>query len=250
MTESEDELKSKISWYSLLSDLFAILIGVGLAADIFVIWYPLSECVRKGLGTAADVLIFLGVGLEVFFAAKAREKSEKLQILSDAKVEKAQREAKESYEELRKFRIPRHTLLDPSEDMTDATGVMSRMSEKLRRFAPVQFDTGLTAGPGEPMHFLWRLEKVLADAGWRHIDWPGSLSSHQGSPGVGRFWLNGFVWADDVEIHVRPDDVALMPAAEALKAALEEIGIVATLPGFGTNSPNANTIHIHVGLKQ
>jgi len=220
--------------------------GLVLGAIVLeaVVWIsPLSPLLFKLGNFAADAAVAVGIYGEMRFG----------HIVSDIlkfRLAAANARAADAQEQLRRFRTPRHQTIDPDGGMTG--GHMARITENLRRFGPIQFDTGLAAGSGEPMHFLWRLEKVLRDAGWIHLDWMGvgpSLTATQGSP-LDRFWVNGIVWADDVEIHVGPLDETLRAAAEALAMALNEIGIAAAMPGFGTHSANVNTIHVLVGLKQ
>lgn len=254
MSKTENQLEGESALWETRAKCCGWSVIAGLVLEVILTWaFPAHEPKETNWYLAfieifgpvfADGLVAAGVWGEIFCSGKVRKIEGELRRISNDKVAAAKTRAAEAQEQLRKFRVPRHTLMD-------AHGIMQRMTEKLRSFAPLQFDTGLAAGPAEPMHFLWRLEKVLRDAGWRHLDWIGGVTTGQGSKQSGREWRNGFVWADDVEIHIRPGGEPMFAtAAAALIGALNEIDIAAKVIEFNIHNENTETLHILIGLKQ
>jgi hypothetical protein len=141
---------------------------------------------------------------------------------------------------LLRFRTPRGVLFKEG-----PTGAF--ITNAIRQFAGTQFDTGLAIS-GEQADFLWALQPTLLAAGWVHEPWRGAgLFVTQGKDRP----LSGSVGATNVEIHIHPQSrEKLLPAATALVAALNKMGIAATDAGFNTNSENVSAIHILIGDKQ
>jgi hypothetical protein len=105
---------------------------------------------------------------------------------------------------LAKFRAPR---LPTSEELASLT-------EKLKPFKGIVFDTGLAMDDREQQDFLWRLEPALWDAGWKEVDWLGSdIPLRRGDrPISGR----ASVLNVSIEIHPESRD-KFLSAAKALK---------------------------------
>jgi len=128
---------------------------------------------------------------------------------------------------------------------------LERISQRLLSFAGTQFDCGMGRG-GEQADFWWDLEPAIVAAGWTHIFWqypPGPLPMllMQGPDRPG----SGSVGAENVEVHLHPEHrVRLLPAATALVAILNEIGIAARDAGFNAHSINNGAIHILIGDKR
>ena len=147
--------------------------------------------------------------------------------------------AQEAELALTKFRAPR--LPTQTE--------LAALTEKIKPFAGTKFDVGHPRVDREVWDFLWRLEPAIAAAGWVQIDWIGGAvfkkNAWPGDPWYGEMGVN------NVSIEVRPESRAkLMPAAEALSAALEAIGIKATTGDNNNSSQNDDAIHLIVGPKR
>jgi hypothetical protein len=100
------------------------------------------------------------------------------------------------------------------------------------------------------MDFLWRLEPKLTEAGWIHLDWAG-LGNTFVKPNWPGNHVYGRIGANNVSIELHPEhEKALKPAADALVAGLNEIGIVAAVKFFNNNSTNNDAVHILVGPKR
>lgn len=108
---------------------------------------------------------------------------------------------------------------------------------------------GIGQGSGEQSGFVWDLEPVLSDAGWKQDDWNKDTPFGVVTPG--RPW-KALVWASNVEIHLHQAERArLLPAAQALATVLTEIDIPADVyDGFNMHNDNPRAIHIAVGEKR
>jgi hypothetical protein len=119
---------------------------------------------------------------------------------------------------------------------------------RLSPFAGTEFDTGLGSG-GEQLHFLWDLEKVLAAARWRQLPWVYGVAAQIKQRNQRQ--NTGVVDAQNVEIHL--DSAwrqSTLPAAQALIAALNEIGIAAAEEtSYSYPNMNVQAIHVLVGPK-
>jgi hypothetical protein len=123
------------------------------------------------------------------------------------------------------------------------------LTEKISPFAGTKFDVGHAKVDREVWDFLWLLEPAISAAGWVHIDWiAGERFRKNGWPGS--HWY-GEMGVNNVSIEVRPRSRAtLMPAAEALAAALRAIDIEATTHDDNNTSQNDDAIHLIVGPKR
>jgi hypothetical protein len=159
--------------------------------------------------------------------------------LSNERIADANARASEAELALVKFRAPR--LPTPAE--------LASLTDKIKPFAGTKFDVGHARVDREAWDFLWRLEPAISAAGWVHIDWVGgTVFKKNGWPGD---HLYGEMGVNNVSIEVRPQSRAeLMPAAEALAAALEAIGITATTGDNNNSSQNDDAIHLIVGPKR
>lgn len=156
---------------------------------------------------------------------------------ANARAADAEARAAEAKLELERFRAPR---LPNSEQLSSIT-------EKIKPFAGTQFDTGLSSEDREQQDFLWRLEPAITAAGWFEVDWKGSsgFTFKRGDrPKSGPAAVIGV----SIEIHPEQRD-RLLPAAEALASALNDIGIEARAGGFNVHNTNPNAIHLLIGKK-
>ena len=127
---------------------------------------------------------------------------------------------------------------------------LDKLVSRLKSFAGTKFDIGHGLDDLEQMDFLWRLEPKLSEAGWVHLNWAGT-----GNVFVKPNWPGNYVYgrigANNVSIELHPEhEKALKPAADALVAGLNEIGIVAAVKFFNNNSTNNDAVHILVGPKR
>jgi len=125
---------------------------------------------------------------------------------------------------------------------------MAMLVERLKLFAGTQFDTAMPLDDLEPGVLAGLIERVLHSSNWRQIDWSGTAAIVIRRPDRS---IAGTCTVRDVLIIVPPAAKdALLPAAAALGAALNEVAIKSVvLVGGGPNNHNQNTIHILVGRK-
>jgi hypothetical protein len=108
-------------------------------------------------------------------------------------------------------------------------------------------------GDGEQADFIWDLEPILANSGWRQLAW---LTTAIGPNlvifrGDSQRPVLGNVSASNVEIHLALDSRAtLQPAADALISALNGVGIAARDAGYNVANGNTNAVHILIGPKR
>jgi metacaspase-1 len=208
-------------------------------------WHDAVRKVRLGGGgtdiSAASLVSVLREDFpnHPFVSSPAKVAGDSLPAEVLAKLAEAEARAAEAALELAKFRTPRRDIL---------RGHESSITDKLKLFAGIRFDTGLPPGDGEAADFLWDLQPILIAAGWEHINWTGgALLIRQGPDRP----VSGSVGAVNVEIHLHPSfRNALLPAATALISALNETGLAAIDARFNTHSETANAIHLLIGPKR
>jgi hypothetical protein len=242
MPLTDDELNASISRNEKFSSWAGYVLVAGLLLELALAFNFATNkpIVDEHLSQFSYLLVLLGVGGEIHFGAKASRAQKELQRRTDVKLTEALDRAATAQNDLLEFRKPRRALMTAEN--------RARLVERLSPFAGTQFDTGLGSG-GEQMHFLWDLEETLTAAKWIQLNW----GVH--AVGVHTYIRNlrplaGIVMAENVEIQMDPGwRQANLNAAQALIAALKEIGIAAAEadPIF----PNANeqAMHVLVGPK-
>jgi hypothetical protein len=242
MLLTDDELNASISRNEAFSSWSGYVLVVGLALEValafnFAVNVPIID---THLSQFADLLVLLGVGGEIHFGAKASRAQKELQRRTDVRLTEALDRAASAQNELLEFRKPRRALMTAEN--------RARLVERLLPFAGTQFDTGLGSG-GEQMHFLWDLEETLTAAKWVQLNW----GVH--AMGVPTYLRNlrplaGIVMAENVEIQMVPQwRQTNLNAAQALIAALKEIGIAAAETDQIFPNTNEQAMHILIGPK-
>jgi hypothetical protein len=230
---SQNEALASWAGYVLVAGL---LLEAALAFN-FAINIPIIDA---HLSQFANLLVLLGVGGEIHFGAKASRAQKELQRRTDVKLTEALDRAARAQNDLLEFRTPRRALMTAEN--------RARLVERLSPFAGTQFDTALGSG-GDQMHFLWDLEETLTAAKWIQLNW----GVH--AVGVPTYMRNlrplaGIVMAENVEIQMDPGwRQSNSKAAQALIAALKEIGIAAVEAEPIFPNTNAQAIHILIGPK-
>ena len=233
---NKDDLKSISDFNSKWADRIALLILVGLLLDItevLVLGRPWPEWM---LTVLANSFIMIGVYGELWFAKRAREADDSRVAEANARAAEANQKAAEVTLELVRYRAPRR-LGETARD---------RISEKLRPFKDVIFDTGW-AYPNEEQHdFVWDLEQALTSADWNQVDWPGGwVTTRSSRPKA------GIVSVSDVSIQLHPSSNALFaPAAAALVAALNDEDIAARVDPLNVPGTSENAMHVMIGNKR
>ena len=160
-------------------------------------------------------------------------------VEANASAADANARAAEAELALVKFRAPR--LPSVAEQAT--------IAKKIAPHAPTKFDVGHDMVDREQWDFLWVLEPVISGAGWDHIDWVGGQVFKKGGWPGDRFY--GVMGVINVSVEIHPQSRAgLLPAAEALAQALNEVGITASVGTFNNSSVNADAVHLLVGPKR
>jgi hypothetical protein len=219
----------------------AILAGIILElAILFVFAHGISRGEKIAL-VFANVLIAVGLWVEYVYGGKGADAAAELQRISDARLSVALDRAAAAQGELIKFRAPRRDLMTPEN--------IQLITERLKPFAGTVFDVGHTKVDREQWDFMWRLEPAIRDAGWKQIDWSGGFMFKKNNwPGDHVYGEMGVV---DVSIEVRPVSKSkLQPAAEALAAVLNEIGVKTMTDDNNNTSLNDEAIHLIVGPKR
>jgi hypothetical protein len=101
------------------------------------------------------------------------------------------------------------------------------------------------------MGFLWVLEPILAKAGWVFVDWRGPKTFEKLNWTV-QPHVYGIANASNVSIELEPEyRERLIMAANAIAAALNDVGIDAVVEGgvVGSSGTNVDAIHVLVGAK-
>jgi hypothetical protein len=190
-------------------------------AAFWLSWMPTVRNVAAAMVAAGVVLEFA----EGWISEPWRKTVEDARQLHIAQLE---RETAEAQLGLKKLRTDRVTLLTPEARAV----ILSRLTP----FLGTKFDTGASGSSGEQADFLWEFRPLLQTAGWELVPWAGpGLPISFGNTGLP---VMGTVAAQDVEIHVHPESRAqLGPAAAALVAALNEIGVPAIDRGQNSHQP-------------
>jgi hypothetical protein len=218
-----------LGWLNLLKNVGAVLVVLGVAFELLGDWFstPLSQKVDDARNAEIAAL-----------------NNETARLSADAETARAQianANARAAEAELRlvEFRRPRGVTPEQADSIV----------EKIKPFAGTKFDVGHSTEDREQWDFLWRLEPAISKAGWVHIDWEGGMAFKKNA-WPGNHWY-GIMAVINVSIELHPESrEKLLPAAEALAAALNGIGITATAGEFNNSSTNADAIHVLIGPKR
>lgn len=127
-----------------------------------------------------------------------------------------------------------------------------RVVEAIKPFAGTKFDIGHAMSGREQWDFLWQFEQVFPKADWVFVEWDGPQRFAKNNWTMQPHWY-GVANVLNVSIELHPEyRKELLPAAEALSKALNEIGIAASVGDkpIGGISATTNAIHILVGEKR
>lgn len=218
----------------------AILAGILLEILVTLELVPKAAGWRKGYDVVANVLIGVGLVTEYICIRAAIVASGALKAEADAKLAEALETAAAAQRELIKFRTPRRSLMP--------TAVKQAIAQQLQLFAGTPFDIGF--GDGEQADCAWDIEEILAQARWNQLPW--------GVHAVGITVIQrnlrplaGSVGAQNIEVQIEPAwHQARQAAADALVAALNDIGIEARQTPYNTASTNVQAIHVLMGPKR
>jgi hypothetical protein len=233
MASDEDDFGAQYEVNSHRAHLFAYVLIAGLiielAAGIF--WYRGIETI---VGTAATLLIVIGVWGEIFFGQKARIAGDKQLAQFEARAAEANQKAQEAARELARYRQPRVMSREQ----------MDRVSKAVEPFAGMQFAVCVNPGNPEFESFLRYIELALEKAGWTEIDWRVSAGrTRSGRPTIGTSSS-----VTGVMVQFNTDDMGTLGgAAMALVVALLAEGFDAM---GGPATIQASGIHIMVGPKR
>ena len=245
MAQTDEQLDSVISpnerWASWAG--YALVVGLILEVALAFHFETGRPAVDDRLPELANVLVLLGVWLEIHFGGKAVRAQKELQRRTDLKLAEALERAGRAEKDLIEFRKPRRALMTQEN--------RSKLELRLRPFAGTQFDVGIGGSDGEQADILWDLEEVLINAGWQELPWVVNVVG-----AVNVFHRNlrpvaGLVSAQNIEIQIHPEhERPLVPAAKALAVALNEVGIDAQQRPMTAHSANDTAIHILIGPKR
>jgi hypothetical protein len=189
----------------------------------------------------ANAAIGFGLIIEFFCIHAAVRANQQLKTESDTKLGEALNRAANAEKALLDYRRPRRALIRPK---------IAVLAEKLKPFAGTEFDVGIGAD-GEQADCAWDIEEVLRASGWKQLNWGvhavGVTVIHRNpqSPTLGS------VSAVNLEIHLAVEERnRLLPAAEALVAALEAVGVAAREVPINIGNAHTQAMHILIGPKQ
>lgn len=194
---------------------------------------------------SANLLIGIGLAAEYFVILQAIIATREENRLSEERVAEAGKAAAQANEraskadlELARLKAPRILWLEQQ----------SSIIETILPFAGTIFDVGTIQGDLEVFRFEQQLEYVLERAGWKQIDWIGGalVMKQSGSPTL------GMVTASDVTVGAYPEKATTLGVAAArLADALNAVGILAHTEPVGEAFINKNrdAVHIVIGRK-
>ncbi len=123
---------------------------------------------------------------------------------------------------------------------------IASITAQLSPFAGTSFDVAHEKVDREQWDFMWCLEPAIRKAAWVQLDWVGGFTfKKQNWPGDHVYGEMGVINVS-VELH-EENRTKLLPAAEALAAALRSIGVTANVEQFNNSSTNPAAIHLLVG---
>jgi hypothetical protein len=239
---SDDQLEGASSSCEKWGLWCGVLVIASVIAEVIIAKAKPTYDLFLALSLPTDIGIAFGIIGEVLLGMRNNRLQTELRGRSDEKVATATARAAKALEELTRFRTPRQQIL--------TIEVMAALKEKLLPFAGTPFCVGHEKVDREQWDFMWSLEPTLTAAGWQHVDWVGGFTFRKnGWSGNHTYGEMGVV---NIELEIFPDARAkLLPAAKALAAALNDIGIDANIPISPNNSSiNPGVIHLLVGMKQ
>jgi hypothetical protein len=226
-TDLLSELKSKYEKNSAWAERLALLILVGLAAEIVGVWILGKSLLEGGITIVANLLIILGVWGELRFERRARE-------AGDGIVAEANVRALEAQVELAKFKAPRSLNAEQR----------ARIVVELAPFAGTRF-VGYVAFSSEPLAVLGQIVECLNLAKWQVETLPPPIP-HLIAPGLPPV---GLAISFGLRVGFDKDrDPGLEKAATALAYALNSEGIETTVSTAKREEPGSN-IFVQVGEK-
>jgi hypothetical protein len=201
------------------------------------------------VGVAATVLIVWMSGVKEAYWEKDRtESAERVAslIVQGDQLRKDTAEANaralESQLALEKFKAPR--TLTPEQ--------LNRVSERLKPFTAVRFDTSIIPGDPEAMGFLVQIASALEKGGWVWVEWnhpTGPLMNvYQlaGKPNIGQ---GGVSVGLRVAVHKDHEAEFIVAATELALSLGAEGAAIMIDAAAGDEIPNHDTIHIVIGKK-
>lgn len=243
-TMNEDELPGIIDRNESRSHWSAWLIIMGLVIEIVLaIIFRENKSIMENWGPVfATALIALGVYGEIYFSSQSGAAHKVLQSLTETKLATALDRASEAQENLKKYLTARRIAIGPHK---------SKLAAGLSSFSGTVFDTGFGDGDGEQADFVWDIEEILEQAGWKQVAWGvHAMGVSVIERGMQRPTA-GSVSSQNLEIHLdRSSEETLRPAAEALVAALSSVEIVAKIVPINIVNVNTSAMHLLAGPKR
>lgn len=245
--EKSTESCERWEWFGGALVIFGVAAAVGIAGV-----HPRYDSFLEQWGSAiADSFVAIGVAIEIKFGQMAGLRQDEVKRRSDEKVAaanersaEANARAEEAALELDRFRAPRSLSRDQ----------LYRVVEKVKIFAPLEFDASVNPGDPEFKRCLGFIERALQVAGWTQKSWDGPyFSENRSSVGLPNIGLGASV--SNVAIFFLIEEVPprYADAATALAGALMLEGITAEARGTfkraGINPTKQYPIHIAVGPK-
>jgi hypothetical protein len=206
----------------------------------------MSLATATALGNLANILLVVSsVGVVVasaliWLTTDVKEGHwDRTRQTQDVAIAEANARTKEAELALAKFRAPR--VITENQRRT--------LIEKLQPFTGTPYDTGMGENDEEQEDFMGQFDGVLRDAGWQFVNWSSGLLGERLilRPQRGR---SGPVGVKNVSLQMHASyEAQLKPAANALVAALQEIGVDAQIDVFNIHNINDSVLHVLVGRK-
>ncbi len=253
---SRGNLTSRYERYSSLSEIFGIVLLLGLVVEL-IFAFILDKLWLETVSTAAaDVLVVVGVWGELLFSRKARIVGDSLQAEANARV--AEADASFAGAMLATAQVGRlnaissQSVLTIMEQLALSLGFvqLSAVSEaarvlsiipKITQFANTPFSACVTSSDIELTRFLGSFRHSLKGAGWAEVN-PDDVGTTRESNVSGPAFVK--VLLD------RSKSSDLWDAAQTLASALNALDIEAiAAEAPAPEGGNANAIHIQVCAK-
>jgi hypothetical protein len=151
---------------------------------------------------------------------------------------------------LEEFGVYEISRLEKSPRREIIAGKEARITNALKSFSGISFDTGIGPNDKDVEDFLWDLEPCLWAAGWTQVDWTWPDGSKSGvRRGASRRPTIATDQAcSNVSVQIHPGSEALLgAAADRLVAAIKGIGLAAEKQPFNIHNGNPNAIHVLIG---
>lgn len=219
-----------------------LLILAGIIIEIVLVLWFAHEFWERNWSIVANALIGIGLIAEYIVIGRTIVASGEAQLESDAKLAEALNRAANAEEQLARLRTPRREILKEKGSL---------ITEAAKPFTGTVFDTGSGPMDQDVGDCLWDLEPLLWAAGWEQIDWTLPTLMKSGvrrGPWPDRRTIGVDLAVSNIAVHIHPgSEKSLGPAADALVAALNEIGLAAKRDPFNIHNVNNNAMHILVG---